>query len=227
MNINRSSRFYTLEEVTEMLGVSEQEIMNMITLKKLPAVKIEQSIQIKEEDIERFLDSLGKNDVEDENAPKVKAGTEVQSEVADSAQGKGINQTGYMVKEGLEDNIIELAKSYRGLLRKKQELEEDINYLQCKYDEFKSRIRKIISEEFNLFLKKIDEEDLQISEGIMENDFNDDLGIDNDIDTIEDDEGEGYNNKEKTFPKDNGGMTENLISKRDNKIELLEDGNDD
>ena len=64
--MNRSNKFYTIEEATDMLGVSEQEIMNMITIKKLPAVKVEKSIKIREEDMEKFLDSLGRIDDVDE-----------------------------------------------------------------------------------------------------------------------------------------------------------------
>jgi hypothetical protein len=197
----------------------------MINLKKLPAVKIEQSMQIKEEDIEIFLDSLGKTNAENENSPGLEARVEGKSEVAEEAASEDRNVSGYTIKEELEDNIIKLAKTYRELLKKKQELEEDINYLQCKYEEFKSRLKRIISEEFSLFLKKIDEEDLQISEGIMEDDFNDDLDINNDIDKIEDDEGMGYNNKEKKFPEGNGEAKDNLISKKDDGIDLGEDGN--
>jgi len=112
MNINRSSRFYTIEEVTEMLGVSQQEIMNMINLKKLPAVKIEQSMQIKEEDIEIFLDSLGKTNAENENSPGLEARVEGKSEVAEEAASEDRNVSGYTIKEELEDNIIKLAKTY-------------------------------------------------------------------------------------------------------------------
>ena len=60
MNIEKSNRFYTIEEATDMLGISEQEVINMITLKKLPAIKVEKAIKIREEDLEKFLDSLGR-----------------------------------------------------------------------------------------------------------------------------------------------------------------------
>ena len=76
---------------------------------------------------------------------------------------------------------MELERSYKDLLRKKQELEEDINYLQYKYDEFKNRIKQLISEEFKLFLKKIDEENLKEGDEILQNNFDDNLDINEDI----------------------------------------------
>ncbi len=212
MSISRSDKFYTIEEATEMLGVSEREIMNMITLKKLPVVKIEQSIKIKEEDMEKFLDSLGEESVEDENTAEVEAGEEEKQEG---------------IKENYEDNTAQLIKLYRELLRKKQELEEDINYLQCKYDEFKSRIKKIISEEFNLFLKKIDEENLRESDMGPGNDFNDDLSMDYDIDRVKDNEKSSYDDKEKIFPEDNGRGKENPLSEKEDSIKLGENEDDD
>jgi excisionase family DNA binding protein len=210
MSISRSDKFYTIEEATEMLGVSEREIMNMITLKKLPAVKMEQSIKIKEEDMEKFLDSLGEESAEDKNTGEVGAGEEEKQEE---------------IKENYEDNTAQLIKLYRELLRKKQELEEDINYLQCKYDEFKSRIKKIISEEFNLFLKKIDEENLRESDMVPGNDFNDDLSIDYDIDRVKDNEKNSYDDKGEIFSEDNGRGKENPLSEKEDNIKL--EGNED
>ncbi|GAI51722.1 unnamed protein product [marine sediment metagenome] len=56
--MNRNDKFYNIEKATEILGISEQEVINMITLKKLPAIKVEKAIKIMEEDLEKFLGSL-------------------------------------------------------------------------------------------------------------------------------------------------------------------------
>ena len=48
-----------------------------------------------------------------------------------------------LVKEFIvnkEDNINELKDEYDELLKKKQELEEDINYLQIEYEEFRDNV---------------------------------------------------------------------------------------
>jgi len=45
--MNRNDKFYNIEEATEMLGISEQEVINMITLKKLPAIRVEKAIKIR------------------------------------------------------------------------------------------------------------------------------------------------------------------------------------
>lgn len=215
--MNRSDKFYTIEEATEMLGISEQEIMNMITIKKLPAVKVEKSIKIREEDMEKFLDSLGRTDDADE--------VDIESK-AKIAEEEIENK--YKVEEELEDNKIQLERSYKELLRKKQELEEDINYLQYKYDEFKSRIKKIISEELTLFLKKIDEENLRESDEILQNNFDNELDIDKDIDKTEENEENNYgNNDEALLIEGNVEGEKNLISEEEDDIKLRESRADD
>ncbi len=212
--MNRSDKFYTIEEVTDMLGVSEQEIMNMITFKKLPAIKVEKAIKIREEDLEKFISSLGRKDIADKN--EIGETMEVLAEDEDE------------VKEKLENKKMQLEKSYKSLLRKKQELEEDINYLQYKYDEFKSRIKKIISEELTLFLKKIDEENLRESDEILQNNFDNELDIDKDIDKTEGNEENNYgNNDEVLLIEGNVEGEKNLISEEEDDIELRESRADD
>ena len=139
--MNRSDKFYTIEEATDILGISEHEIMNMITLQKLHAVQIEKTIRIREEDMEKFLDSLGRADDATVDNTKDEPGMAAETKRIDGEDNEIRNE--YKAGNELEENKIHLEKLYKELLRKKQELEEDINYLQYKYDEFKSRIKRI------------------------------------------------------------------------------------
>jgi excisionase family DNA binding protein len=213
--MDRASKFYTIEEATDILGISEREIMNMITLQKLPAVKVEKSIKIREEDMENFLDSLGKAGDADGDIL-----TEKQKNPAKTEGITGREKPGneYEAEDRTEENMIKLEKSYKELLKKKQELEEDINYLQYKFDEFKNRIRRIISEEFQLFIRRIDEENLRDGDDVVENDFDNDEEIDSDIEDAEENDFNG--NGEKLSGKDNGRIEKNLVSEKDNTIEL-------
>ncbi|MDD3819630.1 MAG: helix-turn-helix domain-containing protein [Actinomycetota bacterium] len=201
----RTNKFYTIEEATDILGVSEHEIMNMITLGELPAVKIEKTIRIREEDIEKFLDNLGgKNYVAPDSTD---CSTRLIEEPVGEIKREEIKDK-YRVYESenvSDESIVQLGRSYKELLRKKTELEEDINYLQYKYDEFRDRIKRIISDEFKLFLKKIDEESLQEGDDILEDNFDDGMEIGGNIsDSGEDKESNKYefNNKE-TLPGEN------------------------
>src|SRR4030043_320228 len=109
--MEKNNRFYTIKEATDMLGISEQEVMNMISQKKLPAIRMEKSIRIREED-----------------------------------------------------------------------LEEDINYLQYQYDEFKNKIKNLVSDEFKMFLKKIDEVNPVEGNEVLQNSFENNLDVDEDED---------------------------------------------
>ena len=51
-------KLYTIKEVSELVGISESEIIRVVMLKKLPAVRIGKSIRIKEEDLEMFLNDF-------------------------------------------------------------------------------------------------------------------------------------------------------------------------
>jgi excisionase family DNA binding protein len=193
--MNKSNRFYTIEEATNMLGISEQEVINMITLKKLPAIKVEKAIKIREEDLEKFLDSLGRKDTTYETG----TGNTTEIPVEEETEKKD------RIEECFKHRRMELEKSYKDLLRKKQELEEDINYLQYKYDEFKNRIKQLISEELKLFLKKIDEENLKEGNEILQNNFNDNLDINEDIEKATgNDEYSDEDEEEALLLQDNG-----------------------
>ena len=53
-----NKKLYTIKEISELAGISEQEIIRMIMLKKIPAVRIGKAIRVKEETLEKFLDSF-------------------------------------------------------------------------------------------------------------------------------------------------------------------------
>jgi excisionase family DNA binding protein len=225
--MSSNNKYYTIEEAIDILGVSEHEIMNMITLGKLPAVKVEKTIKIREEDIEKFLDNLGMTNYASGNnaggSPEIleeTVGEIREGEIKDKYEV----ENRYRAGDISEEVRVKLEKSYKELLRKKQELEEDINYLQYKYDEFKDRIKRIISEEFKLFLKKIDEENLQEGDGILEDNFDDDMEANRDFNDI----GEDEENKENEFNNGNEALLvennmkddKNPISEKDNTIDF-------
>ncbi len=60
--------------------------------------------------------------------------------------------------------ISEIKDEYDELLKKKQELEEDINYLQIEYEEFRDKMKKLVVEELKSFLKKIDNGKIDLEE---------------------------------------------------------------
>jgi excisionase family DNA binding protein len=66
-----NKKLYTIKEISELAGISEQEIIRMIMLKKIPAVRIGKAIRVKEETLEKFLDSFigGKGPVSDKEEP--------------------------------------------------------------------------------------------------------------------------------------------------------------
>ena len=56
-------KLYTISEVAEMVGISESEIIRVVMLKKLKAIRVGKAIRIKEEDLESFLNSfIGEED---------------------------------------------------------------------------------------------------------------------------------------------------------------------
>jgi len=66
-----NKKLYTIKEISELAGISEQEIIRMIMLKKIPAVRIGKAIRVKEETLEKFLDSFigGKGLILDNEEP--------------------------------------------------------------------------------------------------------------------------------------------------------------
>jgi len=189
--MEKGNRFYTIKEATDMLGISEQEVMNMITQKKLPAIKMEKSIKIREEDLENILNSFG----------------------IKQAEGKiGVENDMVIQLEEIEDRVetgeepdegkMESEKSYKDLLRKKKELEEDINYLQYQYDEFKNKIKNLVSDEFRMFFKKIDEVNPAEGNEVLQNNLKNNLDIDEEDEDIDKTTGyqkDGYDDEEEAL----------------------------
>ena len=57
-NMEEEKELYTIKEVSELVGISESEIIRVVMLKKLPAIRVGKAIRIKEEDLENFLNSF-------------------------------------------------------------------------------------------------------------------------------------------------------------------------
>ena len=56
--MEEEKKLYTIKEVSELVGISESEIIRVVMLKKLPAIRVGKAIRIKEEDLENFLNSF-------------------------------------------------------------------------------------------------------------------------------------------------------------------------
>ncbi len=56
--MEEEKELYTIKEVSELVGISESEIIRVVMLKKLPAIRVGKAIRIKEEDLENFLNSF-------------------------------------------------------------------------------------------------------------------------------------------------------------------------
>ncbi len=201
--MDEGSKFYNVQQASEILGVSEKEILNMISLKKLPAVEEGKFIKIKVKDLEEFLDSIDKKG----------NGEEDNTVNADKNNGEDKEREKREVEVLLGGKKALLEKAYKELLHKKQELEEDINYLQYEYDEFKSRIKRLITEELNMFLRKIEKENLKESDEIIHGNFGKNLDIDRGFSEISEGKASGYDDKRDTLVFENN-------NRNDEKLEL-------
>lgn len=56
--MDEGKKLYTINEVAELAGISESEIIRVVMLKKLKAIRVGKAIRIKEDDLEEFLDSF-------------------------------------------------------------------------------------------------------------------------------------------------------------------------
>lgn len=56
--MEEEKKLYTIKEVSELVGISESEIIRVVMLKKLLAIRVGKAIRIKEEDLENFLNSF-------------------------------------------------------------------------------------------------------------------------------------------------------------------------
>jgi excisionase family DNA binding protein len=53
--MDEEKKLYTIKEVSELVGISEAEVIRVVMLKKLPAIRMGKAIRIKEDDLEAFL----------------------------------------------------------------------------------------------------------------------------------------------------------------------------
>jgi len=53
--MDEEKKLYTIKEVSEMVGISEAEVIRVVMIKKLPAIRMGKAIRIKEDDLEAFL----------------------------------------------------------------------------------------------------------------------------------------------------------------------------
>jgi len=61
--MDEEKELYTISEVAGLVGISESEIIRVVMLKKLRAIRVGKAIRIREEDLEEFLDSfVGKDE---------------------------------------------------------------------------------------------------------------------------------------------------------------------
>lgn len=151
-----AKKFYTIEEATGILGISETEIRNIIDKRKIPILKVGRAIRISGENMEKLLD-LGQTE-----AP-ARDDDYMQEDIAGERQElkytERLSEWQIIDRENeIRENINKLQVAYDELLERKQELEEDINYLQSEFEDFRTRIKKLVVEELKSFLKKIDNE---------------------------------------------------------------------
>ena len=56
--MNEEKKLYTIKDVSELVGISESEIIRMVMIRKLPAIRVGKAIRIKEDDLEIFLNGF-------------------------------------------------------------------------------------------------------------------------------------------------------------------------
>jgi excisionase family DNA binding protein len=57
----KKEKLYTISQLSEFTGISEQELIRMVLLKKIPSVRLGNSIRITEEVLKKFLEDLSGN----------------------------------------------------------------------------------------------------------------------------------------------------------------------
>jgi len=158
--MGEEKKFYTIQEATDILGISEKELMRFIDNKRIPVLKVGRALRISEVSIDDFLKEQG---YEERKAGNGSLEDDLKEVFADD-----------LLDEDEEDDLIETdeadqkVKRLQGecekLIEKKQELEEDINYLQIEYEEFRTKIKKLVVEELKTFLKKVDNGKIDLEE---------------------------------------------------------------
>jgi len=56
--MKEKEKLYTISQLSEFAGISEQEIIRMVLLKRIHSVRLGNSIRITEEGLEKFLENL-------------------------------------------------------------------------------------------------------------------------------------------------------------------------
>lgn len=56
--MTEEKKLFTIKEISELIGISESEIIRMIMLKKLAVIRLGKAIRIREDDLEEFLDGF-------------------------------------------------------------------------------------------------------------------------------------------------------------------------
>lgn len=158
--MDEEKKFYTIKETTEILGVSEKEILQSIESKKIPVLKVGRALRISGENIHKFL----KESTEMAPVKETEGFDQDLKEVfsPDLMEDEKDEETGDLSE--MNYKMSELKDEYDELLKKKQELEEDINYLQIEYEEFRDKMKKLVVEELKSFLKKIDNGKVDLEE---------------------------------------------------------------
>jgi excisionase family DNA binding protein len=65
--MDEEKKLYTIKEVSELVGISEAEVIRVVMLKKLPAIRMGKAIRIKEDDLEAFLkEFIGEEEIKTE-----------------------------------------------------------------------------------------------------------------------------------------------------------------
>lgn len=59
----KKEKLYTINQLSEFTGISEHELIRMVLLKKIHAVRLGKSIRITEDGLERFLENLSGNSI--------------------------------------------------------------------------------------------------------------------------------------------------------------------
>ena len=158
--MDEEKKFYTIKETTEILGISEKELLQSIESKKIPVLKVGKALRINGEYIHKFLEDSGETvpvmekEVLDQELKEVFSPDTIEDE--EDEEASDISELTYKISE--------LKDEYDELLKKKQELEEDINYLQIEYEEFRDKMKKLVVEELKTFLKKIDNGKVDLEE---------------------------------------------------------------
>ena len=158
--MGEEKKFYTIQEATDILGISEKELMRFIDDKRMPVLKVGRALRISEESIDGFLKEKGHEAREAGNGSLEDDLKEVfADDFLDDDGGDNLFET-----DETDKKVKRLQGECEKLIEKKQELEEDINYLQIEYEEFRTKIKKLVVEELKTFLKKVDNGKIDLEE---------------------------------------------------------------